>query len=164
MPAAAQAFAPARLGSQHRPQDHVILQDQLFDPMRPVPLRSKLEMPLDYGCKKAKLWLWILIGSKTPSSCLKDVSMSRQDEDFYFPKRKRPTAHQPRLLGKGKPAPTASADWPDSTDPTWLSPGKRHRGYTYIHMPSIPSTSPLSTCKPHFRFQPGATRGISRHA
>jgi len=35
----------------------------------------------DYRCKKVRLSLWMLTYSKTPSSCLNDTPMSRQDED-----------------------------------------------------------------------------------
>jgi hypothetical protein len=91
MPAATQALSPVRLSYQYRPQDHVILQNQSGDRLSSIPLRSKLEMLPDQGCIKPRLSLWMLICLKTPSSCLKDIPMSRQDEDSPLPKLRRPT-------------------------------------------------------------------------
>ncbi len=126
MPAAAQALPPVRLGSQHRPQDHVILQDQSGDRLCSIPLRSKPEMLPDQGCIKPRLSLWMLMYSKAPSSCLNDMPMSRQDEDSPLPEPKMSTHDTLRLLGKGEPAPAASALCPYSSDHTRLSAHERH--------------------------------------
>ncbi len=107
MPAPNQASPQARFGPQQRSQNRVILQDQLANALCPIPLWSKLKMPRDLSCKKPRLSLWILSCLKTPSSCLKDIPMSRQDEDSPLSQLKRPTARLLRLLGKEKPAPAA---------------------------------------------------------
>jgi hypothetical protein len=90
MPAPDQASPQERFGSQHRSQDHVILQDQSGYRLSSIPLRRKLEMLRDLACKKATLSLWMLTYSETPSSCQNDTLLSRQDE--ALPLKLRPQA------------------------------------------------------------------------
>lgn len=77
MPAPDQAASQAGLGPQNRSQNYVILQNQSGDFLSPIPLRTKLEMLRDPDCKKAKLLLWMLMYSKTPSSYPTDSLLSR---------------------------------------------------------------------------------------
>jgi hypothetical protein len=57
MPAPNQASPQESFGSQHRSQNHVILQDQLANALGPIPFRSKLKMLRDLSCKKPRLSL-----------------------------------------------------------------------------------------------------------
>jgi len=57
MPAPDQASPQESFGSQHRSQNHVILQDQLANALCPIPFRSKLKMLSDLSCKKPRLSL-----------------------------------------------------------------------------------------------------------
>jgi hypothetical protein len=68
MPAAGQASSQPGLGSEHRSQQHVILQHQSGYPLRSIPLRRTLEMLRDLNCKKPRLSLKVLTYWKTPSS------------------------------------------------------------------------------------------------
>jgi hypothetical protein len=68
MPAADQAASQPGLGSEHRSQQHVILQHQSGHPLGSIPLRSKLEIRRDLNCKKPRLSLKVLTYWKTPSS------------------------------------------------------------------------------------------------
>src|SRR6516165_11406043 len=77
IPAADQAAAQQWLGSEHRSQQHVILQNQSGHPLPSIPLRTKLEILRDPNCKKPMLSLKLLMFWKTTSSYLTDSLLSR---------------------------------------------------------------------------------------
>jgi hypothetical protein len=68
MPAPRQASSQPGLGSEHRSQQHVILQHQSGHPLRSIPLRRTREILRDLNCKKPRLSLKVLTYWKTPSS------------------------------------------------------------------------------------------------
>jgi len=78
MPASGQASAQVRLGSEHRSQDHVVLQDQRGNLIPSIPLGTELEIPGDRDCKKPRDSLKILIACKTPSSYGVGAKVSRK--------------------------------------------------------------------------------------
>ncbi len=78
MPASGQASAQVRLGSEHRSQEHVVLQDQRGNLSPSIPLGPELEIPGDRDCKKPRDSLKILIACKTPSSYRVGPQVSRK--------------------------------------------------------------------------------------
>jgi hypothetical protein len=77
MTAASQTLPQFWMGSQHRPQDEIILQYQVANVAAVVPVGPELEMLLDFYCKKPKLSLMILMELGMPLSYSIDTSVSR---------------------------------------------------------------------------------------
>ena len=61
MPAKAQASPQAGLGSQHGPENEIVLQYERPDVGAAAPARSKLIMVLDFYDQKSRVTLMILI-------------------------------------------------------------------------------------------------------
>jgi len=84
MPTARQASLQLRLRPHNRAQDEIVLLDQIADlPLAPPP-RRKLEVLLDFYCKKARLSLIILMCLYMPSSYpIGTQCVEREDEGFF---------------------------------------------------------------------------------
>lgn len=61
IPAVLQAPSQVGVGSQKRPQDDIVLQDEIANLAQVVPVRPKLKMPRDLYGKKPRLSLMMLI-------------------------------------------------------------------------------------------------------
>jgi len=66
MLAASQASPQVGMGSQNRPQDDIILQDEIAGFAPAVPVRPELKAPLDPYDKKPRLSLMMLMGRPDP--------------------------------------------------------------------------------------------------
>lgn len=82
VPAPGQAGTRTRLGSQHRSQQPVILQNQAGYFALSIPIGLELKMLLDPICKKPKLRLKMLTYSLTPPSYRTGAQVSRGGTGF----------------------------------------------------------------------------------
>jgi hypothetical protein len=90
MPAAGQARAQTRLGSQSGSQQQITLQYQTGYRALSIPVEAELKMLLNPDCKKPKFSLRMLMKYSTSSSYPIDTQVSSKwDEDFLCTARLR---------------------------------------------------------------------------
>jgi hypothetical protein len=73
--AASQAVAQIGMNSQRRPQDHIVFEDETANLAQAVPVRPKLEMPLNPYGKKPKLSLMMLMRPAVVVVCLTALAL-----------------------------------------------------------------------------------------